>query len=326
MVRHTPVARIERTSGATSVMQYFLTFSVSLTEQSTASEEATIASESFFNELRLRFPDKSINPKWFQIRVSYKEAIATRLFEEIKEHNGKSPVGDLHFACANPINFYSVKVERIPSQEELNQSRWLYLTVPELAIAKFKSVEPDDSYVISKVSSKKKIAFGSTHTVGWMLLYSAALKDLLLNRGLQHVDFRTVKLEDGSASGLWQSTSDVVMPPLAMTLLDGRRQPFTGDYSKGCGLDDGNYMPMVLRYRESDLVNLPDFDLALSAERLGWTSHNVHRMHIISQRFRQVAEKLAPGQFKYGLVAVGEGEELQTRYTIPELAPPRDVA
>ena len=52
----------------------------------------------------------------------------------------------------------------------------------------------------------------------------------------------------------------------------------------------------------------------------------MHRMHIVSQRFRQVADKLAPGQFNYGLVAVGEGEELQSRYTIPELAPPRDGA
>jgi hypothetical protein len=115
------------------------------------------------------------------------------------------------------------------------------------------------------------------------------------------------------------------MPPLAMQLSDGQGSPYTGDPSKACILDQGSYSPPVLRYRESDLREVPDVDVILSDERLGG-GHNAHRMHIVSPRFRQVAEKLAPGQFNYGLVAVGEGEELQTRYTIPELAPPRDVA
>jgi hypothetical protein len=114
----------------------------------------------------------------------------------------------------------------------------------------------------------------------------------------------------------------MAMPPLAMNLIDSKCQPFVGDPSKGCLISDGYYYPDVLRYRESDVASLSEFDLALSSECIGRTD----RRFIVSLRFRQVAEKLAPGQFSYGLVAVGEGEELRTRYTIPELAPPSDAA
>ena len=158
-----------------------------------------------------------------------------------------------------------------------------------------------------------------------MHLFSAALKDQFMQSGLNSVEFRSVRLEGGAPSGLWQLHSPVEMPPLAMTLLDSREQPFAGDQSKGCMIDDGYYFPDVLRYRTNDVAALPDFDLAFTKERFGFPKH-AHPKIIVSQRFRQVAEKLAPGQFNYGLVAVGEGQELQTRYTIPELAPPRDAA
>ncbi len=107
-----------------------------------------------------------------------------------------------------------------------------------------------------------------------------------------------------------------------MKLTDGQGGAFVGDTAKACCVDEGSYFPKVLKYHQKDMAGLPDVDVIMSAERLGgW--HNAHRMHIVSQRFRQVAEKLAPGLFSYGLVAIGEGEELQTRYTIPDLAPPK---
>ena len=219
---------------------------------------------------------------------------------------------------------YNVRVERLAEDHDLDNAPWLCLIAPKQSLAKFNKVEPDDSYVVTKVTSKKKISFGCTDHVGWMMLFSEGLKDKLLESGLCGLGFQSVKLEKGSPSGLWQITSPARMPPLAMQLTDGQGNPFIGDGCRACCVDEGSYFPMVLKYRESDLVEVPEVDVIMSAERIGG-GHNAHRMHIVSQRFRQVAEKLAPGQFSYGLVAVGEGEELQKRYTIPELAPPLDA-
>lgn len=284
-----------------------------------------ISNANLFSDLRRRYPDKSINPKWFTIHISYEEAKAIGLFETFRHEINKTPIaGFRHYTPSALEKHYNVQVERVPEEIDVENARWFYLVCPKLTLAEFKAVDADDGYVVAKVTSKKKIAFGSTRTVGWMMLFTEGLKDKFLASGLRGIGFQSVKLVNSSPSGLWQITTATRMPPLAMQLTDGQGNPYTGDPTKACIEEDGTYSPKVLRYRESDLAGVPEVDVILSEERLGF-GHNAHRMHIVSQRFRQVAEKLAPGQFNYGLVAVGEGEELQTRYTIPELAPPRDA-
>lgn len=306
-------------------MKYLLSISVSFGNNPEETDEVRISNAKLFSDLRRRYPDKSINPKWFKLHIPYEDAKAIGLFETFRREIKKTPLANRVCTQKALAKHYSVRVERVPENGDLEDAPWFYLICPKLTLAEFKAVEADDSYVVAKVTSKKKMAFGSTRTVGWMMLFTEGLKDKFLSSGLRGIGFKSVKLVDGSPSGLWQITTAARMPPLAMQLSDGQGSPYTGDPSKACILDQGSYSPPVLRYRESDLREVPDVDVILSDERLGG-GHNAHRMHIVSPRFRQVAEKLAPGQFNYGLVAVGEGEELQTRYTIPELAPPRDVA
>ncbi len=305
-------------------MKYQLSISVEFGNNPKGTEVVRISNAKLFSELRGRYPDKSINPKWFTIHISYEEAKAIGLFETFRSEINKTPLANRVCTPNDLGKHYTVQVERVHEEEDLENAPWFYLICPKLTLAEFKAVETDDSYVVAKVMSKKKIAFGSTRTVGWMMLFTEGLKDKFLSSGLRGIGFNQVKLVDGSPSGLWQITSTARMPPLAMQLTDGQGNPYTGDPTKACIEDDGSYSPPVLRYRESDLAGVPDVDVILSSGRLGF-GHNAHRMHIVSQRFRQVAEKLAPGQFNYGLVAVGEGEELQTRYTIPELATPRKM-
>jgi hypothetical protein len=306
-------------------MKYQLSISVEFGNNPKETEVVRISNAKLFTELRRRYPDKSINPKWFTIHISYEEAKEIGLFETFRRETNKTPLAHYDYAPRTLAKHYLVQVELVPEDADVENAPWFYLICPKLTLAEFKAVEADDSYVVAKVTSKKKIAFGSTRTVGWMMLFTEGLKDKFLGSGLRGLGFKPVKLVDGSPSGLWQITSTALMPPLAMQLADGQGNSFTGDPTKACILDQGRYSPPVLRYRESDLAGVPEVDVILSAERLGF-GHNAHRAHIVSQRFRQVAEKLAPGQFNYGLVAVGEGEELQTRYTIPELAPPRDAS
>lgn len=304
-------------------MEYQLSISVTSEGNASLTDEVVISDKSLFCELRNRYPDNSINPAWFKLRLSYQEAKRIGLFERFRSVTGKKPISDHYFAGAALDKYYVVNVERIPEPNELDEAHWLYLATPQLSLAEFRAVETDGSYVIEKTFRCKKIAYGSTRTVGEMLLFTESLKELFLQTDLQGIAFRPVKLINGKPSGLWQLMTGARMPPMAMELVVGmKREPFTGDDSQGVGPKEVGYFPMVLRYKESELTSLPDVDLIFSAERLGWTAHNNHRMHIVSQRFRQVAEKLAPGQFRYGLVAIGEGEELRRRYTIPELAPP----
>lgn len=304
-------------------MKYRLSIAVAFGNNPKETDEVRISNAKLFTDLRRKYPDKSsINPTWFTINISYEEALAIGLFETFRHEINKTPIAGFRQWTPSMLEkHYLVQVERVPEEDDLENAPWFYLICPKLTLAKFDSVEPDDSYVVTKVTSKKKIAFGCTDHVGWMMLFSEGLKDKFLDSGLRGIGFKPVKLVNGSPSGLWQISTLALMPPLANPLTDGQGGVFTGDPTKACVIDEGSYYPQVLRYRKSDLAKVSDADVLMSVERQGF-GHNAHRMHIVSQRFRQVAEKLAPGQFNYGLVAVGEGEELLKRYTIPEFAPP----
>ncbi|WP_395739774.1 hypothetical protein [Prosthecobacter sp.] len=306
-------------------MNYQLNISITLGSNSQKSEGVVLSDQKLFAQLRSRSPDSSVNPQWFNLQILYDEAVNQKLFEIILAKTGRRPSADPLFVLKNVEKYYYVRVNRLIEVPDLDAAPWLFLTPPPLSLAEFSAVEPDDSYVVAKVKSKKKIAFGSTRTVGWMMLFSDALKDRFFTSGLRGISFQSVKLEDGTPSGLWRLTSHARMPSLAMQLTDGQGNPFPGEESRACCVNEGSYFPMVLKYRENDLADIPNVDVIMSTERIGG-GHNAHRMHIVSQQFRQAAEELAPGQFNYSLVAVGEGEELQTRYTIPELAPHRDVS
>lgn len=304
-------------------MHYWLEFSLSLKSEITPSEEAVVTDPEWFLHIRKAFANASINPNWFMIKVSLEDALNQNLMQQVQSKSGKQPVADLKFACDHPNKYFNVRVERRFTKEELEQGAWLYLLPGERELARHGTVSPEGVYIVPKVHNKKNVHYGSNPPGPWMHLFSEDLKSKFLASGL-NVNFEPVLLEKGGLSGLWQLHSNQRMPILAMTLLDSRYQPFRGDQSKGCMIDEGNYYPHVLKFRESDIRMLPDFDVAFSQERFGF-QHQAHPQIVVSQHFRQVAEKLAPGQFSYGLVAVGEGEELQTRFTIPELAPPREM-
>ena len=307
-------------------MKFLCQFSVGLAHERHRPGDVTLSDSKSFNAVAKSGQGAVLaNPLVCNVKCRWADDQLDRIFNIITSTTGLKPAADSSFVLAHRNEYFRVQVKREPEEMDVRNAPWFYLICPELTLADFQAVEADDSYMVAKVTSKKKLAFGSTRTVGWMMLFTEGLKDKFLASGLRGIDFKQVKLVNGSPSGLWQITTAARMPPLSMQLTDGQGNPYTGDPTKACIEEDGTYSPKLLRYRESDLAGLPDVDVIFSAERLGG-GHNAHRMHIVSQRFRQVAEKLAPGQFKYGLVAVGEGEELQTRYTIPELAPPRDNA
>ena len=305
-------------------MKYKFEFTVNLKPLDTATGDARIVSPALLAMLRQWYDDPSTDATMFTIHVSQEDAVALSLFAAIEADGGKRPVANLPYAFAHPDTHYPVRVDRILEPGDLEGSTWLYLTVPPLAIAEDERIEPDGSYVLKKVYKEKKSSFGRTRTDGWMMLFTENLKNAFLEESLTSLEFRPVKLVNGKASGLWQMWSASSMPPLSMKLLTSRHEPFEGDPLKGCIIGEGYYTWPVLRYRQRDMKKFPNVDMALTSEWFGPGGPYKKRFYVVSQRFRQVAERLAPGQFSYGMVAVGEGEELENRYRIPELDPPKD--
>jgi hypothetical protein len=302
-------------------MNYNIEFSVDYGARNVVTGDARITSLDLFKSLRSRYPNKSINPRWFQIKTRFEDAMESGLFNTIEQDGGKLPIADLKYACDHPDKYYPVQVERVPSEDEFNQSRWLLLLPGDAIMTGHCEVSSDGTYIIPGVIRTKKVSYGTNSPGWWTQLFTTPLKDLLIQSGL-NIDFRPARLKKGGESGLWQLQTKVEMPPLAMTLLNFSEQPFDGDPTKeGCLVSDGYYYPLVLRYRKQDIAGMADFDVAFTREKSGY-SHQLHSRIIVSQRFRQVADQLAPGQFRYSPVVVSKGEDLKTRYTIPELAPP----
>lgn len=286
-------------------MKYIITFSIGLASARHRPGDICVFSESDFINLKGLFSGMSPqkNPLIYNVAIDGCGDTFRPAFESLRAMTGLNPVADLGYAMRFPEKYFPVTVKLVPNDEELRQAPWLYLWPPPLSLASFKSVEPDDTYIIRSVLSRRKIAFGHADTVGWMMLFTEKLKELFEESDLTQMEFRPVKKITGELSGLWQIWSPMVMPK--------QLQYWPGDY-----------IPSVIRYEAEAVKGMPDFDVAVGAERSGWAIHNRHRHIIVSQRFRETAERLVPGQFRFALVAVGCGEDLKQRYTLPELAPP----
>jgi hypothetical protein len=182
-----------------------------------------------------------------------------------------------------------------------------------IATYDFDQKREDGGFTVKGAGRRTKLLFGGAEYMTLCMIFKDQLKNELMKAGLRGIEFRPVRISKGKQVPLWQLWSEVEMPPAI-----NRLEPEEGSFCMPQLADEGSYTPSILRYEQSslDLARLPDVVRAQECIMSGIPCM------LVSQRFRQVADKLAPGQFRYGLVAVGEGEELQKRYTIPELALP----
>jgi hypothetical protein len=252
------------------------------------------------------------NPNCCKIELNYGDQRLLAAFDEIAKKTGRQPTSDVRYAQTHRDTHFHVDVDCVSVEEDLKQAPWLYLAMPPPSVlAETDHVEGDDSYILKRViGSTKRVAFGWGYTYG-VMLFTGPLKELFLKSDLKGFGFKLVMKKSGKPSGLWQLESPTIMP-----------ESVTDSVS-------GSYRPPVLRYEEHVVRDMPEFDVAFERATPALINPTLERYAprriIVSQRFREVAEKLAPGQFKFGLVAVGEGEELKRRYTPPELAPPDDA-
>ena len=289
-------------------VKYLINFSIQLlgTRRPTANIQTTDAD--LFHWMRERLHDgKSINPVWFGVCARHDHPDLRVALEELRTETGRQPCAEYGYYLDHRDTRFSVDVTLVPDESDLQSCRWLWIS-SHSRLAVSDRVNEDDSYVVQKVSGPRKTpAYGNAFSIGTMALFNAPLKEAILQSSLRDFEFRSVKKTNGTDSGLWQLWSPTIMPPEA------------------CPINSA-YQPLVMKYEEKDVAALPDFDVAFATEkpplnnpglRLFWP-----RRILVSQRFREVAETMVPGQIKYGLVAVGKGEELKRRYTLPELSPP----
>ena len=305
-------------------MNYSVSFSVGLVHDIYRPGEVNVESVTLFKRIKKMVPGSTPKNEFiYNVCAEWTDPGLHEAFDLLLSATNKRPVADSFYPHHHIETHYSVQVERIVSEEDLNQSSWLLLLPGKSNMTGHCEVSADGTYLIPGVVRAKKISYGTDY-LGWTQLFTAPLKDLLVQSGLK-IDFRSVKLKKGGESGLWQLQSNLKLPPLSMFLAKQNTfyEPFDGDHAKeGCLVLDGRYYPLVLRYRKQDADKMDDFDVAFTREKSRFP-HQLHPWIVVSQQFRKAADQIAPGQFRYTPVVVSEGEDLRTRYTIPELAPPQ---
>jgi hypothetical protein len=126
------------------------------------------------------------------------------------------------------------------------------------------------------------------------LAVSAGLKEALEHSNLKGLDFNQVKLEPPSPSPkeIWRIDSQLRMPPCLLPIQHQDGSLFSGDFAKGSLWDDAGIMPYELKFSSAEVAAMGAFDVALTMERTGMDASHAFRDIIVSQKFRQVLERL----------------------------------
>ncbi len=213
---------------------------------------------------------------------------------------------------------FSLRLHRIYDRSELSNYQFLELGAPagayhgvdrstdgELLIPELKLNGPGD------LSSWDFICGYSEPT--WLFVPSR-VKDVLAECNFQHLHWKATqywpKGEEGSDWSLvkqktgtpfWEIESDLILPPVAPSMdlrsFDEGIRLRPGDRRvRLCRVDEHFAYP-ELHYRESDLANLPSFDVARTYENFGPVPSQVFRSSfssiVVSNRFYQLCEDRA---------------------------------
>ena len=139
----------------------------------------------------------------------------------------------------------------------------------------------------------KKLSFGRLDSLP-VMIFDEELKAVLENENLIGLDFIPVKFDrpDKAKRALWQLAQTHKMPPCLLPRVTQRREPYAGDNSFGALWDEGGYSPMELRFNHAQVHEMGQFDIATSREKIGSNEKMMQTEVVVSQRFREVMQKL----------------------------------
>ena len=216
-----------------------------------------------------------------------------KLLAAIKNKYGFVPNERLVVPVADRDHVFGVHKVREYTPEEIDSCELLYISFVDKTIAVHKWGTPEqieaEQYVVEKHRKKKTVPFGFL-TPFPAKAVTGELKDQLENAGLEGVEFEPVVNGDD----IWKLWSSLRLPRCQLPLVDGSGAEVEPDVWPKFGekfFDDKGYNPPELTYNRNEVEKLGAFDIAMTAERIGGYPH-VYRLHVVSQRFREVLNEL----------------------------------
>jgi hypothetical protein len=200
---------------------------------------------------------------------------------------------------------FGVRRDRQYCACDLADSRLLMLQ-PEHAIAigggRSSEEITAEKYVVKNYRPKKAILLGV------LAPFSAISVDEELKLLLDKSQLKGLKFDQvHGALNLWKLGSSVTMPRSSVPLVNAKgRQVSPTDSWSDCDerwFDDG-FTEAELVYSERLLCSLPDFDIAMTAERIGQHNAGAYRRCIVSQNFRMTLDNLKVPGVRYTPVRI----------------------
>ena len=216
-----------------------------------------------------------------------------KLLAAIEDKYGFVPNERLVVPVADRDHVFGLHKVREYTPKEIGSRELLYIEFVGKAIAEHKDGTPEqveaEQYVVERHRKKKTVQFGYL-TPFTAKAVTGELKDQLEDAGLKRVEFEPVINGDD----IWKLWSSLRMPRCLLPLVDQNGAEVEPDDSPEFGeqyFDDKGYNPPELTYNRNEVEKLGTFDIAMTAERIGGYPE-VFRLHVVSQRFREVLKQL----------------------------------
>lgn len=197
-------------------------------------------------------------------------------------------------------NWFFCQLERVFDRKDITQAPLLKLLAKKEVAYRAPSHHPE-SFAL-RADAKLK---NSKWHFGYVDVHVAPLCDDHLRNQLEAENLRGLRFdavgysppEKAHYRTLWRMTSSIQMPRLKTPLVDANGKTFVGPLTneetcRGCYPDDGIASPAILRFSREEVADLGPFDAAVTQERIGSWDTSAYRVVIVSQRFREVFERL----------------------------------
>lgn len=197
-------------------------------------------------------------------------------------------------------NWFFCQLERVFDRKDITQAPLLKLLAKKEVAYQAPAHHPE-AYVL-RADAKLK---NSKWHYGYVDVHEAPLCDDHLRHQLEAENLRGLRFdavgysppEKAHYRTLWRMTSSIEMPRLRTPLVDCDGKPFVGPLGNqqsgyGCYPGDGIASPAILRFSQEEVAATGPFDTAVTQERIGSWDATAYRAMIVSQRFREVFERL----------------------------------
>lgn len=203
-------------------------------------------------------------------------------------------------------NTFGVRKVRSYSVSEIENADLLCICLADAAIGEFgqrtESDVDEERFTVKGGSERSGVSIGFLSP-----FFAIAVSDEFKEK-LECFSLKCVAFEKTDSPTIWKLSSSLVLQRSGTPLVDGLGNFVGADDWAGTWsdkyLDDGGYEPPEFQYPADVIKNYPEFDVAITSERIGGTKPAAFRRIVVSQRFRIALENLEAGGIRYNPVRV----------------------